>query len=362
MKEVNHKVLVIEDDPDILENISEILELEGYAALRAGDGKMGLALAVSEKPDIILCDILLPGISGFQVLEILKMHEDTANIPFIVLSAKSAISDYDKALSLGADGYVTKPYSSVEMLSSIENCLQSRGCCLQKVKRPLLSKAAEDIRNEFENALECLFSHSRHLRTRFEFLDDKNRRDLIDKIFYCSHRLNILLNDYIYYAGLFNIDSSLVKTEMKPTISPKSLIMKNYNDYRSKFGGRNEVRFNLADSKIRIKEEHFDKVASEMMDMAFSIADSDNPVGISSVVRNGIYIITVENERADKIMPAGSFLEERRSRAGKMKDLPVNSMGMHIVQRISDLYGASFEIDGNRNNSLKMSFKVNVAG
>ncbi|MBL6449359.1 response regulator [Fulvivirga sp. 29W222] len=114
------KILIIEDNKEIRENIAEILELDGYETIQAGNGKEGVQKALEEMPDLIVCDIMMPELDGYGVLHILAKKEETASIPFIFLTAKAERSDVRKGMKLGADDYLTKPFEDTELLDAIE--------------------------------------------------------------------------------------------------------------------------------------------------------------------------------------------------------------------------------------------------
>jgi len=112
-------ILVIEDNLEIRENISEILELEGFKVIVAMDGKTGLDVATQELPDIILCDIMMPGLDGYGVLKAIKSNLETKYIPFIYVTASAEKSEVRLAMDMGADGYVRKPFDTDELLDAI---------------------------------------------------------------------------------------------------------------------------------------------------------------------------------------------------------------------------------------------------
>src|SRR3954462_15166818 len=113
-------VLVIEDNTDIRENTSEILEMAGYKTFTADNGKKGVDLAIREKPDLIICDIMMPELDGYGVLHLLKKNPDTEHIPFIFLTAKAERRDFRKGMEMGADDYISKPFDDIELLNAIE--------------------------------------------------------------------------------------------------------------------------------------------------------------------------------------------------------------------------------------------------
>lgn len=121
---MSKKVLVIDDNNDIRENTAEILELAGYKTLTAENGKQGVEKALKEKPDIIVCDIMMPELDGYGVLHLLKKNPDAQHIPFIFLTARTERSDQRKGMEMGADDYITKPFEDIELLNAIETRLR----------------------------------------------------------------------------------------------------------------------------------------------------------------------------------------------------------------------------------------------
>ncbi len=118
------KILVIEDDPDITEMVEYNLTEEGYETISASDGRAGVELAGESRPDLIILDIMLPVMDGFEVCRALKSDRVTVDIPIIILSAKSQETDKVLGLELGADDYVTKPFSPRELVARIRAILR----------------------------------------------------------------------------------------------------------------------------------------------------------------------------------------------------------------------------------------------
>jgi DNA-binding response OmpR family regulator/predicted transcriptional regulator len=117
------KILLIEDNREIRENTEEILSLANYEVITASNGKVGVALAQEQHPDLIICDIMMPELDGYGVLHILSKKNETAQIPFIFLTAKTERADIRKGMELGADDYLTKPFDDTELLNAIETRL-----------------------------------------------------------------------------------------------------------------------------------------------------------------------------------------------------------------------------------------------
>src|SRR5437870_2171162 len=114
------RILLIEDNREVRENTAEILELAGYEVATAPDGKKGVEQVNKQKPDLIICDIMMPVLDGLGVLHLLNKNPETSNIPFIFLTAKAERSDMRKGMDMGADDYITKPFDKIELLNAVE--------------------------------------------------------------------------------------------------------------------------------------------------------------------------------------------------------------------------------------------------
>ncbi|MGJ7033265.1 response regulator [Niabella hirudinis] len=134
------KILLIEDNDDIRDNTAEILELSGYTVITAANGKTGVEKAIEHIPDLVICDIMMPVLDGYGVLHALHKNAATKNIPFIFLTAKTERSDLRRGMELGADDYITKPFTGTELLNAVDGRL----------------KKIEGLRQEFATGLDGL--------------------------------------------------------------------------------------------------------------------------------------------------------------------------------------------------------------
>ncbi len=127
------KILLIEDNDDIRNNTAEILELSNYQVVVAENGKTGVEKAIESKPDLIICDIMMPVLDGYGVLHAVHKNEAIKNTPFIFLTAKTERSDFRKGMEMGADDYITKPFTGTELLDAVDSRLKK----LQMLKMEL---------------------------------------------------------------------------------------------------------------------------------------------------------------------------------------------------------------------------------
>lgn len=131
------KILIIDDNEDVRENVADMLELANYQVLTAADGQTGVIRAKQFRPDLIICDIMMPGMDGYDVLHALGREHSTAGIPFVFLTAKSARADMRFGMNLGADDYLTKPFEEGELLDAVSSRLRKSDFLKKEIKRNL---------------------------------------------------------------------------------------------------------------------------------------------------------------------------------------------------------------------------------
>lgn len=198
------KVLLIEDDTALRENTAELLELSDYETITAANGKRGVQLAKNELPDIVVCDIMMPEMDGYGVLQTLAADPATQHIPFIFLSAKTEHKDIRKGMDLGADDYLTKPFEEEELISAIESRI-AKVAILKKLQeqKSSVSKNAEneeqinslnDLRELIKN---CELQTYKAGETILEEGKQSNYFFMVDRGVVKTHRLDPLGKELI---------------------------------------------------------------------------------------------------------------------------------------------------------------------
>ena len=168
------KILVIEDDASVLDNLEDILTLENFQVLTAKNGREGVDVALSQLPDLIVCDVMMPEMDGYAVVKCLRDEPATKTIPFIFLTAKVERLDYREGMESGADDYVTKPFRPQELINAIEVRLARHASLMQpyhdetqrstnlskqlkdstelaSIKENLLDQLSQDLREPLSN-------------------------------------------------------------------------------------------------------------------------------------------------------------------------------------------------------------------
>jgi two-component system, OmpR family, alkaline phosphatase synthesis response regulator PhoP len=157
-------ILVIEDEQTVRESIVDLLEVEGFCPIGAANGRLGLTLARQTPPDLILCDVQMPELDGYAVLTQLRQSPETAQVPFIFLTAKSTKADFRQGMELGADDYLQKPCTATELLGAIHARLAKRVAPAEPEAAPacsssdgLLNYFYQELRNPLSNLNQVLY-------------------------------------------------------------------------------------------------------------------------------------------------------------------------------------------------------------
>ena len=192
-------ILVIEDDTTIRENIVDILNFEGYQVLDAEDGEQGLALA-QQQPDLIVCDISMPKLDGYELLSALREKTDTTNIPLIFLTARADRSFVRQGMELGADDYITKPFTNEELLSAITARLRRNNEIRQAEQEELDEIKNELIRtisHELRTPLISIASVQEFIELEMEYMSPDELQNLLNIQRSGSQRLHHLIEQMI---------------------------------------------------------------------------------------------------------------------------------------------------------------------
>lgn len=200
-------ILIIEDETDTRENLQLMLEMEGYEALSAPNGRKGVALAKAEMPDVILCDVSMPELDGYGVLEALRTDERTVSIPFIFLTAKGDKRDLRMGMNLGADDYLTKPASAEEVLAAIQSRLDRH----QEKERAAMAKV--ELKPDFGSAkpLESLGLTPREAEVLLWVAQGKSNADIATILGCAENTVKVHLSRIFEKLGFENRNAATVR-------------------------------------------------------------------------------------------------------------------------------------------------------
>jgi DNA-binding NarL/FixJ family response regulator len=200
-------ILVIEDEAATLKNLVLMLEMEGYKPLSAANGRLGITIAKREVPDVILCDVSMPEMDGYGVLEALRADEKTVSIPFIFLTAKSDKKDLRTGMNLGADDYLTKPASAEDVLAAIRTRLDRHR------EKEQAAMAKVELKPNFESSkpLEALGLTAREAEVLLWVAQGKSNADIATILGCAENTVKVHLSRVFEKCGFENRNAATVR-------------------------------------------------------------------------------------------------------------------------------------------------------
>lgn len=273
------KVLLIEDDIILRENTAELLELSEYLVTTAPNGKLGVEAAKTHLPDIVVCDIMMPELDGYGVLEALSKNDSTKHIPFIFLSAKTERKDVRKGMDLGADDYITKPFEEEELTSAIESRLAKAAILKEKSEEQQETQADQDgelrtlndLKNFFDdNGTEIDFEKGQFV---YEEGDHSNNMYLISRGLIKCHKLDengkdlttaLYKEDDLF--GYTTFTQNTIYQETATAIEPSKLMALPKSELIKVLDSNHKVTFEL----IQLLTDDLAHVKDQLLQMAYS--------------------------------------------------------------------------------------------
>ncbi|MBD1936985.1 response regulator [Microcoleus sp. FACHB-68] len=345
------KILIIEDESEIRENIRELLEAENFKAIGAENGKIGLQLAAEHLPDLILCDVMMPEIDGYAVLEALRQDPVTATIPFIFLTAFADKAQTRKGMELGADDYVSKPCTIKELLRTITARLEKQAAIerqqTQKLEK-LRSSIILSLPHELRTPLNGIMAFSELLLDDFNSLEPSEVREMLEHIHLSGKRLYRLTQNFLLYAeleliatdtervqGLKNSETSFVKTIIKNAAA----------SHAKQVCRAPDLHLDIEETSVKISPERLMKLVEELVDNAFKFSETGTPVKVASRIENNQFILSVTNQgrgmTAQQIAEVGAYMQFER----KIYEQQGTGLGLSLSKRLAELHGGELTIE-----------------
>lgn len=330
-------ILIIEDDPVILYYLLETLTSEGYHAVGTAVPSEGVQLAVEARPDLILCDIMMNGLDGYQVLEMLRQHPLTQNIPFIFLTAKTDRADMRKGMELGADDYITKPFTRAELLRAIETRFSKTSSMVDKYQKQLeelKGTIALSLPDDLRSPLSAILGFSHIVLSQLDTAPLEETRELVLEIKKAGERLNRLIENALLYSDLVTPPEHGEAADAVPEtpVSSRAIIAAVAMDKAKEYHREADLKLCIRDATVKMAESELKKILIEALDNAFRFSKSGTRVRVTSKPRfDGLFIYVTDSgngmkpERLQSVINVSSA-QVRRKRSYE------HGLGLQIVK------------------------------
>jgi K+-sensing histidine kinase KdpD len=345
-------ILVIEDQPDVREIILDILDEEEYYVQGAENGKLGIQLATEIIPDLIICDVMMSEIDGYEVLKVLRTNSKTSTIPFVFLTAKATRYDLRQGMNLGADDYLTKPFTRDELLTTISSRIKKQAIAEQKTQEKL-EELQENITlslpHQLRTPLNGIMGLSQLLIEDFQEMDVDEVQEFLLDINTSAKRLYKLVTNFLLYADLEILDHNpdRLKSFLKGKMNHSNTIIQGmvqqqleaYPDRKA------DVILKLhQDNNLNFPEEFFKKILEELLENALKFSEVGTPIEIKTYEYLHNYHLEITDHgqgmTSEKIANLGIYQKFDRSRY-EQQGL---GLGLIIAQRLVQLQGGELQI------------------
>jgi CheY-like chemotaxis protein len=357
------RVLVIDDDQPIREVLQELLEGH-FTITTAPNGLVGLELAQTLRPDLILCDIQMPQMNGYEVLQALHQNPTTTAIPFIFLTSQSTKADVYQGMELGAHDYLSKLCSAEELLAAIGQRLTPQSAPQIQVEQQLehlRSTMALSLPHELLTPINGILGGIELLRLS---ATDPEMLDEIDMIYASAERLYEFAKNMLLYAELevtLRDRDWLNRLDQGVTTEPKFIITHVANQIAEQMQRARDLNLNLKTVAIAIPEHRLQKVMQELIHNAFKFSQPGSPVKITGIVHPlGLTIEIMNSGRGmtpEQIAEIGAYRQFDR----KLYEQQGIGLGLCIAKHMVELYGGKLVVKSNAAEETIVQVKFPVS-
>lgn len=361
------RILVIEDDVSLREfMIKYFLEKEGYHVITAENGEVGVDKAKQELPDLIICDIMMPKMNGYEVIQALHQHPPTASIPFIFLTAMSDRANIRDGMNLGADDFLTKPFVSQELISAVGKRLEKKQHAESRADRKIRdfqSKITSVLPHEFRTPLSTILSASNILLEEYATIPKDELREMVSYINISGKRLNRLIENYLLYVNLENMQET-AELRNERTSCSQELVHESIINQAKKHNRSSDITINYSLSgetpSVAMSESFLNKVLEELIDNACKFSNEGTPITIDVKEKGGVVTMLVQDNglgmTKDQIAEIGVFMQFNR----EVREQQGGGFGLTLVKRILELHNGKFGIASIPGTSTEVTIEIPV--
>jgi two-component system sensor histidine kinase/response regulator len=361
------RILVIEDESSLLEGILTMLRFENFEAVGATDGTTGVRLAREHLPDLIISDIMMPGLDGYGVLMALQDDPATAGLPFIFLTAKSERGHLRYGMELGADDYITKPFTRDELLAAIRVHLSKRAAIEQEYDRrldDLRRSVALVLPHEFRTPLTSLVGYSELLLTDSEVLTPDQVIQMADAVLKAGKRLQRQIENFLLYAQLemIKLDSEWTAVLRNARTSDSVGIIEDTVRHQASERGRDaDLVVEVQPAVIQVDGDTLRKIVGELADNAFKFSPPGAQVYVEASADGDLYRISISDQgrgmTAEQIRNAEAYRQFERG----FYEQQGTGLGLAIACRMVDLHGGRLVIESVLQEGTRILVELPVA-
>lgn len=365
------KILVIEDETILRGEIVEWLTLEGYEAVSAEDGIAGVEAAFRTMPDLIICDITMPRLDGYGVLLEMHSNQATANIPFIFVTARASYEDIRRGMNLGADDYITKPFTRQELLGAISSRLEKKTAVehrfqdeVQQLRsaleqeyeqRMLKSKLVAMFSHDFRNPLTSILSSNYLLRDYSDRMDENRRLKHFNRIEAEVRHLVQMLDDMLVIA---QIETGNLDFRPMP-LNIQEFLEKIVGEFQAIHNETHQILYeNRFIDTVEADPRFLQQIASNLISNAIKYSPKGTEVMVRLESRQQQCILMVQDHGIGISDIDQTQLFHEFYRASNVGEVQGTGLGLAIVKQAVDLHGGTIALQSQLGKGTIVTVKL----
>lgn len=357
-------ILVIDDEPDILENIIDLLEANAYQTLAASDPEQGIDLAQAHQPDLIICDVMMPGVNGHEVLRQIRKNTPLQTVPFMFLTAKSTSNDVRDGMSMGADDYLLKPFRASELLEAVDVRLKRRETFEQHRRwhlDELRHNMSAALPHELRTPLAAIQGYAEVLRSDWRQLPEAEGQAMLDEILSATDRLKRLSENYALYVELETQPDARQVSGKPAPVASASLLDDVAHRLAADHSREEDLDCAIEPTQLAVDQRHMCRLVAEIIDNAFKFSDMGSPVAVRGHEHPDGYHIRVVDRgwgmRTEQVKRLGAFVQFNRAHHEQQGV----GLGLAVAHRIVQHSGGELDIASTKDAGTTVAVRLPYA-
>ena len=359
------KILVIDDEDGLRLMMVMALKQHGYQLCEAATGGAGVTTARTETPDLIICDVNMSPMNGYQVLKELRSNAATATTPVILMTGAADNAGMRTGMELGADDYLPKPFSIDGLYAAVDARLKK----VQAV-RAEAEKKLSDLRDnislmlphELRTPLNGILAYGELLQTDAESMQPAEIAEMGQVIAESGRRLHRLIENFLIYAQIEILKADpqkIAALRAGRTAEPENLV-KEHAIQQADQAGRlpNLILTDIANTPVAMAENYLSKIVDELVQNAFKFSEAGQPVNVSFISNREVMVLTVTDKGrgfdTEHVQKVGAYMQFER----KMHEQQGLGLGLTIAQRLAEVHGGSLTIESKHGNGTTITVKI----
>lgn len=356
---------MIDDDDNIRFMVAKALQLKGFEVIEAADGLAGVKSGRTLHPDLIISDINMQQVDGLAVVSVFRMHPATANVPIILMTGQADLAGMRRAMSLGADDYLAKPFSIPDLLASVNMQLAKRKAMQAEADKrtaELRSNISMIMPHEMLTQLSGILGVAEILHAGARGMPPEEVIELASFIRGSGQRLHRLISNYLFHTQIELLASDLEKMDQLKqgeTVHLGELLKSRAHAKAQEFGRVDDLVMDLKSALVVVAREHLEKMLDELLDNAFRFSQAGTMVRVSSGSAG-------DQVQAEIINQGSGLKPEQLAKLGAHSQVggkPLEQgagLGLVIVKRLVELYGGRLVMESTpeKGTSARLLFPI----